>query len=162
MFPLFPGRRRVRIRPRIIRSPVRILSQSEWVLRDDLFVYRVTPMGFLHHMVRNLVGTFVQCGAGRLEPDSIPASRSTDRSVSGPTAPPGGLFLVSVEYPQTNSPETLALACLRKLTPASPSSPFSRRSIARSDGYTFTSNRFADGIWNAAHSRATIWRAAPG
>ena len=63
------------------------------------FVYRVTGPGFLHHMVRNLVGTFVDVGRGRTSPSSIPgilAARS--RSAAGPTAPPQGLFLVEVEY----------------------------------------------------------------
>ena len=68
----------------------------------NLFVYRVTATGFLHHMVRNLVGTFVQCGANRLSPDAIPTLLAArDRSAAGPTAPPTGLFLISVEYPST-------------------------------------------------------------
>ena len=88
-------------------TPVRTVTQSQWLARDGLFVYCVTATGFLHHMVRNLVGTFVQCGAGRLDPDSIPALLTArDRSVSGPTAPPTGLFLVSVEYPQTDPVES--------------------------------------------------------
>jgi tRNA pseudouridine38-40 synthase len=90
------------------RTPVRTVSQSEWSIRDGLFVYQVSATGFLHHMVRNLVGTFVQCGANRLDPDSIPALLAAcDRSVSGPTAPPAGLFLVSVEYATTAVPEPL-------------------------------------------------------
>lgn len=90
------------------RTPVRTISQSEWRIRDGLFVYQVTATGFLHHMVRNLVGTFVQCGAGRLDAGSIPAMLTArDRSVSGPTAQPTGLFLVSVEYPPAAAPETL-------------------------------------------------------
>ena len=63
-------------------------------------IYRVAANGFLHHMVRNLVGTFVQAGAHRLDPGSIPAIlASRDRSAAGPTAPASGLFLVSVDYP---------------------------------------------------------------
>ncbi|HEX3572186.1 MAG TPA: tRNA pseudouridine synthase A [Acidobacteriaceae bacterium] len=82
------------------RTPIRTITQSEWTLRDGLFIYRVTATGFLHHMVRNLVGTFVQCGANRLDADSIPTLLAArDRSTSGPTAPPTGLFLVSVDYP---------------------------------------------------------------
>lgn len=81
------------------RTPIRTITQSGWHTHDGLFLYRVTATGFLHHMVRNLVGTFVQCGAGRLDPDSIPSLLlARNRSVSGPTAPPTGLFLVSVEY----------------------------------------------------------------
>src|SRR5437660_369103 len=55
------------------RTPIRTVTRSEWAFCDGLFVYSVTATGFLHHMVRNLVGTFVQCGTDRLNPDSIPA-----------------------------------------------------------------------------------------
>ena len=90
------------------RTPVRTIAHSEWQFRDGLFLYRVTATGFLHHMVRNLVGTFVQCGAGRLGVNSIPAIlQARDRSTSGPTAPATGLFLISVEYPPTAPPEAI-------------------------------------------------------
>jgi tRNA pseudouridine38-40 synthase len=65
-----------------------------------LLVYRVRGSGFLHHMVRNLVGTMLDIGRGRIPVDEIPkilAARS--RSAAGPTAPAQGLFLHSVEYP---------------------------------------------------------------
>jgi tRNA pseudouridine38-40 synthase len=62
-------------------------------------IYRITATGFLHHMVRNLVGTFVQCAAHRLSPSDIPAILAArNRSAAGPTAPPTGLFLLNVEY----------------------------------------------------------------
>jgi len=90
------------------RTPIRTITQSEWHTHGGLFVYRVTATGFLHHMVRNLVGTFVQCGASRVNPDSIPTLLAArDRSVSGPTAPPTGLFLVSVEYAPIEMQEPL-------------------------------------------------------
>ena len=55
-------------------------------------------------MVRNLVGTFVQAGAHRLSPDSIPTLLAArDRASAGPTAPASGLFLVSVDYPAPES-----------------------------------------------------------
>ncbi len=84
-----------------LRSPVRTIFHSEWRLEDGLQTYRITGSGFLHHMVRNLVGTFVDVAAGRIPASSLPqilAARS--RSVAGPTAPARGLFLVSVEYPE--------------------------------------------------------------
>jgi len=93
----------------VARTSIRTITHSHWLLRDGLFLYQVTATGFLHHMVRNLVGTFVQCGASRLDPDSIPQLiAARDRSVSGPTAPPTGLFLISVDYPPTLIPEVHA------------------------------------------------------
>ncbi len=90
------------------RTPVRTISRSEWREREGLLVYTVTATGFLHHMVRNLVGTFVQCGAGRMDPDAIPQLLAArDRSRSGPTAPASGLFLLSVEYPQSQPHQPL-------------------------------------------------------
>jgi tRNA pseudouridine38-40 synthase len=85
-------------------SNLRTITQSQWYAADGLIIYRVTANGFLHHMVRNLVGTFVQCGAHRLDPGSIPALLAArDRAAAGPTAPASGLFLVSVDYPAPES-----------------------------------------------------------
>jgi len=81
------------------RSNIRRIDASDWTAQDSLFLYRVTGSGFLHHMVRNLVGTFVEIGAGRIPPDSLPAILAArSRSAAGPTAPARGLFLVQVEY----------------------------------------------------------------
>jgi tRNA pseudouridine38-40 synthase len=64
-----------------------------------LFVYRVRGNGFLHHMVRNLVGTMLDVGRGYYEPEVIPGMiRARARAAAGPTAPARGLFLHSVEY----------------------------------------------------------------
>jgi tRNA pseudouridine38-40 synthase len=64
-----------------------------------MLVYRVRGNGFLHHMVRNLVGTMLDVGRGHLRLDEIPAILAArDRSAAGPTAPARGLFLHSVEY----------------------------------------------------------------
>ena len=72
---------------------------SEWARDGDLLVYRVRGDGFLHHMVRNLVGTFLLVGKGSFTEafvSQILAARS--RSAAGPTAPASGLFLINVEY----------------------------------------------------------------
>jgi tRNA pseudouridine38-40 synthase len=80
-------------------SAVRRIAESRWELRDGLLVYTVTGSGFLHHMVRNLVGTFVLAGAGRMDAHAIPAILAArNRAAAGPTAPASGLFLLSVEY----------------------------------------------------------------
>jgi tRNA pseudouridine38-40 synthase len=78
---------------------VRTIFSSSWQREGEIFTYRVRGDGFLHHMVRNLVGTFLLVGKGSFAVDAIPkllAAKS--RSQAGPTAPAEGLFLVSVEY----------------------------------------------------------------
>lgn len=85
-------------------STVRTIFSSTWELRTtndaELLVYRVRGDGFLHHMVRNLVGTMIDAGRGFLPLDRIPAIfAARARSAAGPTAPARGLFLHSVEYP---------------------------------------------------------------
>lgn len=78
---------------------VRTIFSSEWSRQGDLLVYKVRGDGFLHHMVRNLVGTFLLVGKGSVRADSISEILAARRrSDAGPTAPASGLFLVSVEY----------------------------------------------------------------
>jgi tRNA pseudouridine38-40 synthase len=77
----------------------RTIFHSAWRQQDDLLIYRITGNGFLHHMVRNLVGTFVEAAAHRISPDAIPTILAArNRSSAGATAPASGLFLVEVEY----------------------------------------------------------------
>ena len=82
---------------------MRTVFSSQWeqhtAAEGPLLVYRIRGSGFLHHMVRNLVGTMLEVGRGRIGPEAIPeilAARS--RSAAGPTAPGRGLFLHSVDY----------------------------------------------------------------
>jgi tRNA pseudouridine38-40 synthase len=78
---------------------VRTIFESRLERQADLLVYRVRGDGFLHHMVRNLVGTFLLAGKGTLTPaDMRRILERRNRSAAGPTAPASGLFLVSVEY----------------------------------------------------------------
>ena len=62
-------------------------------------VLTLTGDGFLRHMVRAITGSLVEIGRGRWPPEHLAAVlASRDRSQAGPTAPPQGLFLVSVRY----------------------------------------------------------------
>ena len=65
-------------------------------------IIEVEADGFLYNMVRNIVGTLVEVGRGKYEAawiDQILAARNRD--VAGPTAPPQGLFLLRVDYPDS-------------------------------------------------------------
>jgi tRNA pseudouridine38-40 synthase len=80
-------------------SNVRRIFSSQWQREGDEFVYTVKGSGFLHHMVRNLVGTFILAGKGTLKPaDLTRILAARDRSAAGATAPASGLYLVQVEY----------------------------------------------------------------
>jgi tRNA pseudouridine38-40 synthase len=77
----------------------RTIHHSAWRRQENLLIYRITGNGFLHHMVRNLVGTFVEAATNRISADEIPTILAArNRSAAGPTAPASGLFLVEVEY----------------------------------------------------------------
>ena len=61
--------------------------------------------GFLKHMVRNLVGTLLLVGRGKMPPEEVERIlASRDRRQAGPTAPPQGLTLVKVFYPGDSHP----------------------------------------------------------
>jgi tRNA pseudouridine38-40 synthase len=80
-------------------SNVRRVLMSRWEQAGDEFVYTVCGNGFLHHMVRNLVGTFILVGKGTLAPADISRIlQARDRSAAGATAPANGLYLMEVKY----------------------------------------------------------------
>jgi tRNA pseudouridine38-40 synthase len=67
----------------------------------DLTTIRIGANSFLQQMVRSIVGTLVQVGIGKIHPDEMGRIlHARDRSQAGPVAPPHGLFLVSVSYPE--------------------------------------------------------------
>jgi tRNA pseudouridine38-40 synthase len=80
-------------------SNVRGIFSSSWERQADEFVYTVKGSGFLHHMVRNLVGTFILVGKKTLQVEDLTRIlEARNRSAAGPTAPASGLYLVNVEY----------------------------------------------------------------
>jgi tRNA pseudouridine38-40 synthase len=85
---------------------VRTIFFSQWSVEggetpDQMLIYRVRGNGFLHHMVRNLVGTMLEIGRGQFPAGSMARIlEAKARSTAGPTAPAKGLFLHSVEYPE--------------------------------------------------------------
>lgn len=78
---------------------LRTIFASSWSVEDELLLYRVHGNGFLHHMVRNLVGTMLDAGRGQISADDLPGILTArDRSAAGRTAPARGLFLLRVNY----------------------------------------------------------------
>lgn len=93
----------VQAHPPLEVATVKTIFSSSWEKRQtdsgELLVYRVRGSGFLHHMVRNLVGTMLDVGRGHLAIDEVARILAArNRSAAGPTAPARGLFLHSVEY----------------------------------------------------------------
>ena len=74
-------------------------SRMLWRPRTSTLVYEVRGNGFLHHMVRNIAGTLIEVGRGKVKPqDILKILNARDRTRAGPTAPASGLCLIRVEY----------------------------------------------------------------
>ncbi|MBI2878024.1 MAG: tRNA pseudouridine(38-40) synthase TruA [Candidatus Tectomicrobia bacterium] len=81
------------------QSSQRTVFRLDLVQEEDFLKVFAEANGFLHHMVRNIVGTLVEVGRGRFRPDQVQTIlESRDRRRAGPTAPPQGLFLYRVNY----------------------------------------------------------------
>ena len=84
---------------RVGRSKVREIFSVSVVREGPALVFRVSGSGFLKHMVRNLVGVLLQVGRGSLTLEEFRQRLQPGCGIKpGPTAPPHGLFLVSVSY----------------------------------------------------------------
>jgi tRNA pseudouridine38-40 synthase len=81
------------------RSNVRTLSSLRIVARRERFALVAEADGFLYNMMRALAGTLLDVGRGKLTPGEVQAILAArDRRRAGPTAPPEGLYLLSVRY----------------------------------------------------------------
>jgi tRNA pseudouridine38-40 synthase len=80
-------------------SSVRTITQCSVEENGDIFKIRVQADGFLYNMVRNIVGTLVEIGRGRWQPDYIAEILAAkDRTAAGPIAPACGLCLMKIYY----------------------------------------------------------------
>lgn len=82
------------------KSPEKTLDRLDVSRVGDEVQVTARARSFLHHQVRNMVGTLVQVGLGRWTAgDVAEALAAQDRAAGGPTAPPDGLVLTGVGYP---------------------------------------------------------------
>lgn len=80
-------------------SPVKTLDALDVVREGERIIIRTHARSFLHHMVRNMVGTLSLVGAGKWTAEDVThALAAKDRSAAGPTAPACGLYLMRVGY----------------------------------------------------------------
>ena len=84
------------------KSPVRELRALQIARTGDFVTITVRANAFLHHMVRNLAGVLMDIGSGEREPQwAREVLEARDRKLGGITAPPDGLYLTAVDYPET-------------------------------------------------------------
>ncbi|MDE8346428.1 MAG: tRNA pseudouridine(38-40) synthase TruA, partial [Acidocella sp.] len=82
-------------------SPVRTVNHFSVLRCDDQIILDVSARSFLHHQVRNFVGTLKLVGTGMWPVNRVSDVLSArDRRMAGPTAPAGGLTLTRVHYPR--------------------------------------------------------------
>lgn len=81
------------------RTPVRHLTRLDIARRGDFFVFDFCANAFLHHMVRNIVGSLVRVGSGRERPEWVAeVLAGRERARAAPTFSPDGLYLLRVDY----------------------------------------------------------------
>ena len=82
-----------------VKNKVRTIYLSRLLKRGHHLTYQVEANGFLHHMVRNIVGTLLEIGRGKRPPlDVVQILRSKNRRLAGPTAQAHGLYLANIWY----------------------------------------------------------------
>lgn len=85
--------------PRMKKSTVRTVDKIDIIKEENYIRFFVHGNGFLQNMVRIIVGTLLEVGYGRIqEGDVLNALESKERIKAGPTAPPQGLCMLSVDY----------------------------------------------------------------
>ncbi|HLQ26228.1 MAG TPA: tRNA pseudouridine(38-40) synthase TruA [Acidiferrobacterales bacterium] len=94
------------------KNPVRELRRLEVERRGELIFISAYANAFLHHMVRNLAGVLMTIGTGEQPPAwAHEVLQARDRTLSGVTASPDGLYLTAVEYPDIYEIPRLSQAC---------------------------------------------------
>ncbi len=79
------------------KSPIKTLDQLDITVDGDHIIFELSARSFLHHMVRNIVGTLLEIGTGKpYDIDQVLAAKN--RTAAGPTAPASGLYFIRASY----------------------------------------------------------------
>ena len=82
------------------KTPVKTLYSIEIISAQPWLYFKIRGNAFLHHMVRNLVGTFLMIGTGKQSPERMSEVLvAKDRRIAAPTFAPDGLYLAKIAYP---------------------------------------------------------------
>jgi tRNA pseudouridine38-40 synthase len=80
-------------------SPIKTIQNINFNIDDSKIIIEFSAKSFLHHMVRNIVGTLVYAGLSKIKPDDIKSILTAkDRTKSGPNAPACGLYFLRTDY----------------------------------------------------------------
>ena len=83
------------------KSPIRTVDQITFSHENEEIIMKVKAPSFLHSQVRIIAGTIIKIGEGTWEPEIMKyLLNAKDRTLAGPTAPPEGLYLERVDYPE--------------------------------------------------------------
>jgi tRNA pseudouridine38-40 synthase len=93
------------------KSPVKTMYDIDIEQRDDIFVFTLHANAFLHHMVRNIIGSLLHVGTGKQSPEWLTqVLQERDRRLAAPTFMPDGLYLFRIDYDQKwNLPQAAAV-----------------------------------------------------
>lgn len=83
------------------KTPIKTMYSVDMFTDEPWLYFKIKGNAFLHHMVRNLVGSFIQIGVGKQKSEWMAqVLAAKDRSIAAPTFSPAGLYLAQIAYPE--------------------------------------------------------------
>ncbi len=81
------------------KSPIKTIDSITFEQQNEYVIMSITAKSFLHHQVRNIIGSLVLVGANKWSQNDLKKALETkDRKAGGPTAPASGLYFYHIEY----------------------------------------------------------------
>lgn len=87
----------------VAKSPIKSIDQIDFIEQGEILDVIFQGRSFMHHQVRNMMGTLIKIGKGKWAPEKIQfLIEKKDRNLAGPTAPAAGLYLEKIDYKSIN------------------------------------------------------------